>query len=75
MANMSALFGAFIHWVLGIENVGDDDWDQIYLDRWVPGYINASHPYGKPKNPENPQKARITNKNLVRRVDLRPLPF
>ena len=57
-------FWSVYTWVLEIENVGDDDWDQIYLDRWVPGYINASHPYGKPKTPGNPKKARITSENL-----------
>ena len=57
-------FWSVYTWVLGIENVGDDDWDQIYLDRWVPGYINASHPYGKPKTPGNPKKARIFSENL-----------
>ena len=58
-------FWSVYTWVLDIENVGDDVWDQIYLDRWVPGYINASHPYGKPKTPGNPKKTRITSENLV----------
>ena len=57
-------FWSVYTWVLDIENVGDDVWDQIYLDRWVPGYINASHPYGNPKTLGNPQKARITSENL-----------
>ena len=58
-------FWSVYTWVLDIENVGDDVWDQIYLDRWVPGYINASHPYGNPKTPGNPKKTRITSENLV----------
>ena len=49
-------FWSVYTWVLDIENVGDDVWDQIYLDRWVPGYINASHPYGNPKLRETPKK-------------------
>ena len=42
---LMGVLGAFITWVLGIQEVKDDVWDQIFYARWVPGSINAGHPW------------------------------